>query len=186
MSGMPRSAADRGSGPDLIDVVPLGSAGVLRVRRTRASDATALEQFYEQLDEADRYRRFFSSCTPSRRFIEHWAAIAAVGGAGLVVEIQPPAGDVEPTIIAEAGFVPIGPKVGELAICVASRWRGWLGPYLLDLLLDEARALGIEALEADVLCTNGPMLALARFRSAEFRPHDDPAHLRIRMSTEPR
>jgi hypothetical protein len=64
-------------------------------------------------------------------------------------------------LVAEAGYVRLANGNGELAITVARDRRGWLGPFLLDLLIDEAAARGVPNLEADVLTENKAMLALA-------------------------
>jgi hypothetical protein len=50
---------------------------------------------------------------------------------------------------------------------------GWLGPYLLDAMLDAASARAVPKLEADVLADNQIMLTLARSRGGVIvrRPH---------------
>ena len=54
---------------------------------------------------------------------------------------------------------------------MAHAWRGWLGPYLLDALVSAARDRGVPGLEADVLVTNQPMLALLRSRGCATMDH---------------
>jgi hypothetical protein len=67
-------------------------------------------------------------------------------------------------LVAEAGYVRLPNGNGEFAITVARDRRGWLGSFLLDLLIGEAAARGVANLEADVLTENTAMMALARKR----------------------
>ena len=66
---------------------------------------------------------------------------------------------------------------------VDRHWRGWLGPYLLGRLRDTAVARGVPNLEADVLATNGPMLALLRRYGAVVVEHDGWSTVRLRIGT---
>lgn len=52
---------------------------------------------------------------------------------------------------------------------MAEPWRGWLGPYLLDILVQQAAAAGIQNLQAEVLVENRPMLRLLLHRGAVTR-----------------
>jgi len=62
----------------------------------------------------------------------------------------------------------------ELAITVARDSRGWLGPYMLDALLEVAAARGISNLQADVLLENRRMLALIHSRGYATMDHSIP------------
>jgi hypothetical protein len=53
---------------------------------------------------------------------------------------------------------------GEFTLTIASGWRGWLGPYLLDALVAAAAARGLPNLQADILTDNARMLALVSHR----------------------
>jgi RimJ/RimL family protein N-acetyltransferase len=156
----------------------------LTIRPTEASDADALGRLYATLDSTDLYHRFFSVFHPDRRFLERWATIGERGGLGLIAEVSGATGD--PEVVAEAGYVPIPHGNGELGICVASTWRGWMGPYVLDALLCAAAERQVGSIEADILWENHPMLALARARGYTKVPSDDPAELRVRIPTGPR
>lgn len=46
-------------------------------------------------------------------------------------------------IVGEAEYILLPGGDGELAITVAPDWRGWLGPYLLDTLLEVAASRGV-------------------------------------------
>jgi RimJ/RimL family protein N-acetyltransferase len=165
----PDAAADRDS---LVRQVDLPRGGRLVVRPVRTDDVDALEALYAGLDDDARYRRFFSVYRPDRSFFERMVAVSERGGAGLVATVTEPDADDE-RVVAEAGFELLPNGDGELAITVDRAWRGWLGPFLLDALLAAARSRGVPNLEADVLMTNGPMLALVRSRGYAAIPNGD-------------
>ena len=146
-------------------VLPHGR--VLTVRPMREGDAGALGELYEGLSFDDRHRRFFSAYQPSRSFLAHYAS--AHNGYGLVAVVS----NGTEELVGEASYSMLPSGCGEFAITVARRWRGWLGPYLFDALLEAAAARAVPALEADVLAENVAMLALARRRGAVTieRPH---------------
>ena len=60
------------------------------------------------------------------------------GGAALVAEIVTADAD-PPRIVAEAEFVLLPNGNGELSMVVAAPFRGWLAPYLLDVLGNHLR-----------------------------------------------
>ena len=70
----------------------------------------------------------------------------------------------EERLVAEAGYARLPDGNGEFALTIASGWRGWLGPYLLDALVAAAAARGVPNLQADILLTNVRMLALVKQR----------------------
>ena len=72
---------------------------------------------------------------------------------------------------------------GELAITVARGYRGWLGPFLLDVLLESSRERGFPNLEADVLFMNSRMLALLRARGYATIAHEGFSSSRVVVST---
>ena len=67
---------------------------------------------------------------------------------------------------------------------VAKRWRGWLGPYLLDALVETAAVAGVPNLEADVLTINQPMLALLRARRSVVMEDEDWSVVRLIIGTK--
>jgi hypothetical protein len=150
------------------DVLP---AGTLLVRHGRPDDVEALLALYDGLGFEDRYRRFFSGFRPDERFVEQSLRKADRGGCLLVAELRSTDGQTRCVGTADYELLPDGD--GELAITVASDWRGWLGPYLLDALVETAAAHGIPNLEAEVLLTNRPMLAMLRARLCVFVDHAD-------------
>jgi hypothetical protein len=86
------------------------------------------------------------------------------GGYGVVATVgADTAGADAGRIVGEANYVPLANGDGELGMVVAADQRGWLGPYMLDALVDAA-AHGVPNLEAAVLVTNRSMLTLVRSR----------------------
>jgi ribosomal protein S18 acetylase RimI-like enzyme len=164
----------------------LPGGGELVVRRVAADDVDGLAALYAGLSEEDRYRRFFSYFAPERPFFERIAAVASRGGYGLVaVEVSRGAGggDGDGRVVGEANYELLPNGDGELAMAVADDHRGWLGPYLLDALVEAAAARGVRNLEADVLVTNSRMLALLRSRGYATLPSDDWVTVRLIVGT---
>lgn len=147
----------------------------LVVREVTAEDLAAVRSLYEGLDDDARYRRFFTLYRPSDRFYQRLLRAGERGGTCLVVEVT---GGPEVDVVAEAGYEPLPNGDAELAITIDRRWRGWLGPYLLDALLEHAATHGIANLEADVLVTNRPMLSLLRSRRCATMPRTEWSVLR--------
>jgi hypothetical protein len=144
-------------------VLDLGGGRTLTVRPTRPSDVDGLLALFESLSGEDRFRRFFSGFHPRRDFVESWARLAERGGFGIVAVVSGGNGE---RLVGEAGYTAAPDGRAELAVTVAEDWRGWLGPYLIDVLVGVAAARGVTALEAEVLLENRPMNALLRRRGA--------------------
>jgi hypothetical protein len=156
----------------------------LVIRPTEADDVDGLVKLYEGLDENDRYRRFFSMYWPRPHFFERLVVAAERGGACLAAEVVDASGTRR--IVAEADFEMLPNGDGELAVTVDAAWRGWMGPYLLDALVESAAAKGVPNLEADVLVSNGPMIALIGGRGYAIVPQDDWTTLRVVIGTKSR
>jgi RimJ/RimL family protein N-acetyltransferase len=157
--------------PEPVRITRLPEGGSLVIRPIEHEDLDVVAELYAGLDEEAAYRRFFSGFHPDHEFFEHLVSVDERGGAGLVAVVEgDPDGE---RLVGEASYEPLANGNGELAITVDGSWRGWLGPYLLDALLEVAAAHGVPNLEADVLLTNGPMLALLRARGYAAVPTDD-------------
>lgn len=161
--------------------VQLSDDRIVVMRPIEPDDIDGLVALYEGLDHEDRYRRFFSVYFPRRPFFERMVDAAQRGGACLAAEVVDASGTRR--IVAEADFELLPNGDGELAIVVEASWRGWLGPYLLDALVELAAANGVPNLEADVLASNRPMLALVRGRGYVVVPQDDWTTLRVVIGT---
>lgn len=151
----------------------------LEIRRARPEDLDALIAFYDRLDPIDVHRRFFTGGRPDATFVESWIAQNDQGGVVLVVV----EGD---EIVAEAGVALDSHGDGELAVAIDSRWRGWLGPFLVDLVLGAAGDLGITTVVVDTLARNSAMLALIRARGGVIEPTPDPTCVRAMLGTHSR
>ncbi len=149
---------------------------MLVVRPVEPGDVDGLVALYETLSDEDRHLRFFSFFIPPRDFFEHLAAVADRGGFG-VVAIE---GD---RIVGEANYELLPDGDGELGMVVASGSRGWLGPFLLDALVEAAARRGVPNLEADVLVANGQMLSLLRARGYATLTSDDWVSVRLIVGT---
>jgi hypothetical protein len=142
------------------------------VRPMRRDDADALGHLCETLS-----LDFFSAYQPSPAVLDHMAAIGDEHGCGFAAVLTDPAGTEE--IVGEASYSLLPNGNGELGITVAGAWRGWLGPYLLDTLVEAAAARGVPNLEADILFDNTKMLGLMRSRGCVMIEHPDPSILRV-------
>jgi RimJ/RimL family protein N-acetyltransferase len=151
----------------------------LTLRPVCSQDEDDLFDLYDQLDADDRHRRFFFAYRPREPFF-HDLANPAPGDGRLVLAVNEATGS---RLIAEAGYCHLPNGNGELAMVVARRWRGWIGPWLLDALIDLAAANGVPNLEADVLAENGSMLALLRARGSVILNHDGYSTLRLMIGT---
>lgn len=163
-------------------VVTLPRDQVLEIRPVAEEDIDGLEALYAGLDDDALYRRFFSIYHPPRSFFEKMTRIRERGGLGLVATVRPVEGG-PARIVGEASFELLANGDGELAITVERAWRGWLGPYLLDALLEAAAEEDVPNLEADVLCSNPAMLTILRCRGYALMPRDDWSVVRLLVRT---
>ena len=175
-----RSASPTAPPTSAATEVPLPGDRRMLIREVDVTDAPALMDLYDGLDPEDRHRRFFCFYRPPPSWFAELADVAQAGGARLVAELDPAP---TTTIVAEAGYVLLPSGNGDLGMVVDRRWRGWLGPYLLGRLVETAAAHGVPNLEADVLATNGPMLALLHRRGAVVVEHDGWSTVRLRIGT---
>lgn len=163
------------------------ASGTLLVRPVEASDIDGLSRLYDNLSTDDRYRRFFCGFRPDAEFLAREVRAVDVGGFELVAEHRArDAGDTDGEIVAAASWSPLPDGDGELAITVARHWRGWLGPYLLDALLDAAGDRDIPNLQANVLLMNRAMLALVRARGFVTMGHPDVGVVRVVLGARAR
>ncbi len=140
--------------------VPLPHGEVLLVREVDSGDIDAITQLYGRLSSDDRYRRFFSHFGVRPHWVAGWVERCRTDGLGLVA-VGP-----HGVVVGEAAYVLLANGNGEFSLTVDHEWRGWLGPYLLDLLVECAAARGVANLEAEILTENRQMRALVRRRNA--------------------
>jgi hypothetical protein len=154
--------------PESIDL-PRGAR--MEVRQTSVLDAERICGLYETLSIGDRHRRFFGAFRPHLDWCRTWADVGSRGGFGVIAIVHRQG---QPDVVAgEAGYAMRRDGDGDLAVTVAPDWRGWLGPYLLDILVRHAGAAGLVNLQAEVLLENGPMLSLLSRRHPVAMGHDN-------------
>jgi hypothetical protein len=154
--------------PEIID---LADGARLEVRPTSVADAERIRVLYETLSIGDRHRRFFGAFDPHLDWCRQWADVGSRGGFGVIAVVH--RDGLPDETAGEAGYAIRDDGDGDLAVTVAPRWRGWLGPYLLDVLIRHAADAGLANLQADVLLENGPMLSLLQRRQPVAMGHDD-------------
>ena len=162
MAETPPVAPVDGIEPALPIVLDLPGDRRLTIRAMGDGDADGIMALYEGLSADDRYRRFFSSYHAPLIFVRSWIRRTTKAGFGMVAVVD--ADGPAPRLVGEAGYTLLPNDDGELAITIAHDWRGWLGPYLLDLLVVAAAARGVPNLEADVLTENRPMQTVLHHR----------------------
>jgi RimJ/RimL family protein N-acetyltransferase len=154
----------------IVDEIELADGRRLVVRETDADDGAAICDLYRRLSADDRRRRFFGAFTPREDWCRQWASIGEHGGYGVVALVI---ADADEELVGEAGYARRGDGDGDLAVTVVKEWRGWLGAYLLDVLVRHASAVGVRSLQAEVMLENGPMLSLLQHRDPVALGHDD-------------
>jgi hypothetical protein len=148
----------------------------------RPEDDIALAALYESLDVDDRYARFASAFHPRPAFYAALTTVGERGGARLVAAFVAHPSE-EDRIIGEAGYSLLHNGDGELEMTVERGARSWLGPYLLDALVETAAASGVPNLEADVPTVDHPMLAWLRSRGSVAMEHDGWRRVRLLIGT---
>lgn len=176
ISGDPPTTCDLCGPP-----IDLGERGVLSLHHGVSGDEDRLRSVYEQLDQADLTRRFFTPGIPNAHFLTGWVDIASKGGLCLLAVIHQPDGSEQ--VVAEAGYSLLVDGDVELGITVVPGQRGWIGGWLLDVLLGHAHADGIENMQALVKTGNRPMLDLIRHRGCARFDEADWCTTRVTMST---
>jgi ribosomal protein S18 acetylase RimI-like enzyme len=156
--------------------IALAHGDTMVVRPAAEADVPGLARLYGELSPDDLRRRFFSVYHPSTEFLTR-VARGDDGRIGLVAVVP------DGRIVAEADYAPLVDGDAEFAIVVAPDWRGWLGPYLLDALVDEAAERGVPNLQAEILVENRPMLALVRARGYAMLDGTDYSVVRVTIGT---
>jgi acetyltransferase len=151
----------------------------VHIRAMRRTDADEFVQAFSRMSEDARYMRFMRLVRePNRERLGKVLASFPAAGAGIVA-----------TVPAVDGFDIVGSAVyllddqrtsGEFAISVAAEFGGaGLASALLKILVDSAKARGLEELMGFVLAANQPMLRLAHRRGFSVAPDPDDIGHRI-------
>ena len=147
----------------------LADGRVVVLRLAGPGDVPAVTTLYLGLSPESFYRRF-NTDRPAPALVAQLASFGT-GSACLVAAASSDPG----RLVAEARYVPIAPGTAELALTVADSYQGaGLGHMLLDALVEQAHAEGLERLRAVVLLANTPMLRLLqRYGWALAAPTED-------------
>jgi hypothetical protein len=172
---MTPAQTESGAAEGVLATVSLPGGRTLTVRAVTEADVDGLGALFEGLSDEDRYYRFFNLFHPGRKFLEKLTRAGEEGGYRLVAIVSGP-GD---TLVAEAGYAILPSGDGEFALTVAPGWRGWLGPYLLDVLVAVAAARGVPNLQADILVANVRMLSLVAHRGYVTIDRDQFSEMRV-------
>lgn len=122
------------------------------IRSVGPGDLAGIEQLFDGLSVDARYRRWFTAGIDMSA-AARWA-VHPPGGLALVAVV----GD---EIVGHGALVPTGSAHAEVAFEVGRSWRRHgIATALLRALEREARTMGIDTLEADVLSLNADMLAV--------------------------
>jgi hypothetical protein len=166
----PKDSDDLGGcAVERLEQFDVGGLRTLVIRPTTSDDARHLEVLFRSLGPDDQRRRFFTAWSPNETWCGSWASVAERGGFGVIALVHDPAGE---TAVGEAGYAIRSDGDGDLGVTVVDDWRGWLGAYLVDRLVEHAAANGIENLQADVLLENSPMRRILAHRGAVAFEHE--------------
>jgi RimJ/RimL family protein N-acetyltransferase len=160
--------------------IELDDGVTLRVEHLAPMHRGALEALYASLSAADLHWRFFAGSRPPPHFFDTWSSIAAKGGFDVGAFVDD--GD-DTTLVGEAGYALLASGDGELGMAVGPAYRGWLGPWLLDVLMRHAADRGVPNIQALVLVQNRAMMSLAARRGYAVLDHPEWGTVRLTMST---
>jgi GNAT superfamily N-acetyltransferase len=130
---------------------------MVRLCQAVPEDIPAIARLFTELSQ-ESFRSRFQAGQPAPAVVSRFARIDQPPGTVSVVAAM--AHDPR-RLAAEARYVPIGDDVAELGLTVLDSYQGaGLGHLLLGVLVESARAAGLERLRAVVSLTNAAMLHL--------------------------
>lgn len=162
-------------------VAPDGTSLVLRT--ATSEDTAAVTEFYRRLPAEDRVSHLGVFDAYDRGFAQRATTAHERGGRALLAQMDAPERDQARAVVGEAHFELLADGDGELALVVAPEWRAWLGPRLLDAILDEAAASGVANLEVDVMRSDGWVRELVESHRHAVRPPQDWLTTRLVVGT---
>jgi acetyltransferase len=151
-----------------IDALP--GLGPVRLRPIRAEDGPALVRYFERLTPEDVRLRFFAPLRSlSTRQVERFTRLDGTRETAFVLEAPEGA---QPEILSVARLAVMGDEPrAEFAISVRSDLKGrGIGRFMLQHLMDEARARGLTEIFGDMLEENEAMRALSRDMGFSLAP----------------
>jgi len=146
--------------------VRLPNGAAVHLRGLRVTDERVLQDLFYRLSDDSTYQRFLGHkrCHP-REEVTRYTDSTDPRNAALVVT-----SNVDSEELIAMGRFDVDPNTGyaDVALAVRDDWQGCgVGHVLFDRLAAIARARELAGFTADVLATNGAMLAL--FRNSRFR-----------------
>jgi hypothetical protein len=177
--------------------VVLPGGMVLLVRRVVPADVGGLTALYRDVTAGDVATPPSLGQASQAPLPERVATVESRGGFGVVAVIRLPeaalVGDrsdgernpatwdrVDPDrCIGQASYERLASADGEMSMAVAPAWRGWLGGFLLDALVDAAASRGVPNLETAVAASDVALRAALTARGLGT----DPATERVILGT---
>jgi len=152
--------------------VVLRDGSVAAIRPSTLNDVPAMREFFRQLSDESRYRRFFMRGeAPADVVLRLADSSDPARNLTLVVERSM---DGSPRIIAAASYSTGHSGTAEAAFAVADDFQGkGLGTLLLERLAVIGARAGLERFEASTLADNAQMLSV--FRDSGFEIHSKSA-----------
>jgi len=144
----------------LVRDVLLQDGSTLRLRTPTPEDLDEIKAFYDRLSDESRYMRFHG-------YLRTEVAARAYAEANGVDRVALIGGQGDRLLAAASYDLLREPGAAEVAFAVADDFRGrWTATRMLEQLAAIASERGVRRFDADVLATNGPMLAV--FEGAGF------------------
>jgi GNAT superfamily N-acetyltransferase len=163
----------------LVRDVLLLDGSTLRLRTPTPDDQDEIKEFYDGLSEESRYMRFHG-------FLRTEAAARAYAQANGVDRVALIGGQGERILAAASYDLLREPGVAEVAFAVADEFRGrGTATRLLEQLAAIAGERGVKRFDANVLATNGPMLAVLGHAGFETRREGELGELTVSLDITP-
>jgi hypothetical protein len=153
------------------------------IRPLVGTDARGMVELCRTLPAVEWARRLGVVDAHDHGFVARAVSVATRGGWGLaaVVDAQEADGG---HLAGEAHYELLADGAGELGLVVAPAWRDWLGPRLVDAILDAAATRGVADLEADVMRSDEWLQAVLSSRGHAVLPSDDWLSTRLVVGTQ--
>lgn len=145
-----------------MNTTALAATTTFSIRTVTAADAAAMSAFLMGLDAGSRRLRFHGALNPrSEALLRQLTEVDGWQHAAWVAVVRTDGGGEQ--VVGEARCVRDGTGGAEIALSVATAWRGrGVADRLLATLTQHAQQAGVRHLVADVMDENGRMQAFMR------------------------
>ncbi len=162
----------------------LRDGSVATVRPSVADDRASLHQFFHELSDDSRRRRFFTASFPADSYIERLCD-SSDPSRGVTLIVHRSVSDVVRPI-AVASYAAITSSVAEVAFAVADSFQGkGVATALLERLAFLAAQAGFQKFQATTLADNSGMLEVFRDSGFEIRTKSGSGCIELQMSLLP-